>query len=95
MSAETEGNAGVLVGALIIVVFLGLTKLNLPLGQDQSLFGAYSPMMTGDAVLYEDIWDPKQPGVFLLFLLAGKHLASPSRVFILPSCSGTSLEVSL
>jgi hypothetical protein len=57
--------------ALAAVCVLGLMKVRYPLGVDQAVFGTYARMMAEGSVLYDDIWDPKQPGVFYFYLLAG------------------------
>ncbi|MDJ0924152.1 MAG: hypothetical protein QNJ77_06275 [Acidimicrobiia bacterium] len=51
---------------------LGLTHLHFPFMGDQALFSVYGRMLDDGATLYEDIWDVKQPGVFVFYQLAGR-----------------------
>ncbi len=49
--------------ALLVVPF--------PFGGDQALFAVFARMMGDGSLLYVEIWDVKQPGVFWFFGLAG------------------------
>ena len=39
---------------------------------DQALFLIYSKAINNGAILYKDVWDIKQPAIFVFFLLGGK-----------------------
>jgi hypothetical protein len=54
------------------VVALGALKLHYPFAIDQSVFATFARMMDDGAVLYVDVWDPKQPGIFYYYLAAGR-----------------------
>ena len=49
-----------------------LTLVPMPFTGDQALFVVFAKALDGGAVLYRDIWDIKQPGIFLFYLLAGR-----------------------
>ncbi len=57
--------------ALGVVAGLGAVRLADPFHGDQSLFLQYAEAMRRGAVLYADIWDNKQPGIFAFYLVAG------------------------
>jgi hypothetical protein len=61
----------VAVVALAVVAVLGAVRLADPFHGDQSLFLQYAEEMRQGAVLYTDIWDNKQPGIFAFYLVAG------------------------
>ncbi len=61
----------VAVVALGVVAALGAVRLADPFHGDQSLFLQYAEAMRRGAVLYADIWDNKQPGIFGFYLVAG------------------------
>jgi hypothetical protein len=54
------------------VLALGTLKLHYPFAIDQSVFATFARMMDAGAVLYVDVWDPKQPGIFYYYLAAGR-----------------------
>src|SRR5688572_17909808 len=54
-----------------LVVLAGLVNLPVPFHGDQALFATYSARLYGGAVLYRDIWDIKQPGVFGFYFVGG------------------------
>jgi len=54
------------------VLALGLLHLFYPLFGDQALFLLYAEGLHRGGLLYVDLWDNKQPGIFWFFLLAGK-----------------------
>jgi hypothetical protein len=58
--------------ALVAIAGLGALKLALPLHRDTALFLWTAAQMDAGAVLYVDVWDVKQPGIFLFNYLAGK-----------------------
>nr|MDJ0925761.1 hypothetical protein [Acidimicrobiia bacterium] len=53
-------------------LLLGLAHLQFPFKGDQALFSLVSRMLDDGALLYEDIWDLKQPGIYWFFLSAGR-----------------------
>lgn len=53
------------------VLVLGAINLAQPFGWDQAIFTIAARRMHEGAVLYRDIWDVKQPGLFLFYLLGG------------------------
>jgi hypothetical protein len=61
----------VAVVALAVVTVLGAVRLADPFDGDQSLFLQYAEAIGRGAVLYTDIWDNKQPGIFAFYLVAG------------------------
>lgn len=56
---------------LAIIAALGAVRLADPFHGDQSLFLQYAEAMRRGAVLYTEIWDNKQPGIFAFYLVAG------------------------
>ena len=54
--------------AAALVVFTGALCLALPFWGDQALFTVYARQLAEGAVLYRDIFDVKQPGIFLFYL---------------------------
>jgi hypothetical protein len=56
---------------LCIIAGLGLLRLDDPLHGDQALFLFYAQQMDQGARLYVDVWDVKQPGIFLFAWAAG------------------------
>jgi hypothetical protein len=57
--------------ALGLVLALGLVNLMQPLAWDQAMFALGAQRMHHGGVLYRDYWDPKQPGLFFFYELAG------------------------
>ncbi len=57
--------------ALCVVVLAGGLCLAWPFWGDQALFTIYSREMTKGAVLYRDLFDVKQPGIFLFYAAGG------------------------
>ena len=57
--------------ALCVVVLAGGLCLAWPFWGDQALFTVYSREMTEGAVLYRDLFDVKQPGIFLFYAAGG------------------------
>lgn len=57
---------------LTLIVCSALLKLAYPLRNDQALFLLYSINIDRGATLYTDIWDIKQPAVFLFYYFGGK-----------------------
>jgi hypothetical protein len=63
------------VGALAMVVVLGGLKVYTPLDGDQALFLYTAQSIDAGGVLYVDVWDLKQPGIFWFYGAAGpEHL---------------------
>ena len=54
-----------------IVLALGILNLMQPLAWDQIMFALGAKRMHHGGVLYRDYWDPKQPGMFFFYELAG------------------------
>jgi hypothetical protein len=50
-----------------VTLLVGLVHLPFPYHGDQALFAVYGRMMAHGAVLYRDMWDVKQPGVFMTY----------------------------
>ena len=68
-------NRLVLITALIILIILGsIQSVNTILGGDQSLFVVIAQLLDSGKILYKDLFDYKQPGIYLFYLLAGKTL---------------------
>ncbi|UJP05690.1 MAG: hypothetical protein LZF61_01560 [Nitrosomonas sp.] len=59
---------------LLFIVALGLVKSATPLGGDQALFAVIAQQLDAGKTLYRDLFDYKQPGIYLFYLLAGKTL---------------------
>lgn len=59
------------VAGLFLAGVLGLILLPYPFGFDQAQYTYAARLLSRGAVLYADVWDPKQPGLFLFFLAGG------------------------
>lgn len=57
---------------LIIIALIGTIKSFTILGGDQALFALIAQMFDAGKVLYQDLFDFKQPGIFMFYYLAGK-----------------------
>jgi hypothetical protein len=57
---------------LVLIGLIGLFSLPLPFSGDQALFMTYARDLDAGSVLYRDLWDSKQPGIFLFYWLAGR-----------------------
>lgn len=62
---------------IILVTLAGITsiavwKLFETFAGDQAMFVVYAREINNGALLYRDIWDLKQPGIFLFYLAGGK-----------------------
>lgn len=57
---------------LFIVTIMGLTRLLETFAGDQAMFVVYAAEINRGALLYRDVWDLKQPGIFLFYLMGGK-----------------------
>jgi hypothetical protein len=57
---------------LLIVTVMGSTRLLETFWGDQALFVVYAEEINRGALLYRDVWDLKQPGIFLFYLTGGK-----------------------
>jgi hypothetical protein len=66
-----KGPATLNAAAMAAVVLAAGLCLALPFWGDQALFTVYARQLTQGAVLYRDIFDVKQPGIFLFYLLGG------------------------
>lgn len=58
--------------ALLLIASVGALKLGLPLHRDTATFMWMATQLDHGAVLYADVWDVKQPGVFVFAWVAGK-----------------------
>jgi hypothetical protein len=56
---------------LLLVVTLGILRLPDPLGGDQALFLVGSKAIASGALLYQDFWEDKPPGIYGFVTLAG------------------------
>ncbi len=63
-----------IIATLLIIITLGLIKSPTVLGGDQSLFVVIAQLLDSGKVLYKDLFDYKQPGIFLFYLAAGKAI---------------------
>src|SRR4029453_3997297 len=68
---QTKGSAPLNALALGLVVLAGGLCLAMPFWGDQALFTVYARQLTQGAVLYRDIFDVKQPGIFLFYIMGG------------------------
>ncbi len=57
---------------LIIVASIAALSLQNGFSGDQALFLIYAKAINNGAILYRDVWDIKQPGIFIFYLIAGK-----------------------
>jgi len=57
---------------LSIIAIIGTIKSFTILGGDQALFALIAQMFDAGGVLYQNLFDYKQPGVFMFYYLAGK-----------------------
>lgn len=64
--------APVALGSVLATLLLGVTHLHYPFMGDQALFSVFARMLDDGAVLYADVWDVKQPGIFGFYWLAGR-----------------------
>jgi hypothetical protein len=56
---------------VVTTLLVGLFHLPFPYHGDQALFAVYARMMAHGAVLYRDMWDVKQPGIFMTYRFVG------------------------
>jgi hypothetical protein len=56
---------------LVLVVLAGGLCLAMPFWGDQALFTVYGRQLSQGAVLYQDVFDVKQPGIFWFYALGG------------------------
>lgn len=59
---------------LSIIAIVGSIKSFTVLGGDQSLFTVIAQMFDAGKILYKDLFDFKQPGIFIFYFFAGKTL---------------------
>jgi Dolichyl-phosphate-mannose-protein mannosyltransferase len=71
---------GLVVGAFLFVLLLGLPTLIVPLYTDQTVFALAARTILSGGVPYRDLWDVKSPGVYFVYALAfiplGQHMVS-------------------
>jgi len=58
--------------AIGLTALVGVVNLPLPFFGDQALFTVMASMMSEGSVLYVDVWDVKQPAIYLFYLVAGE-----------------------
>jgi hypothetical protein len=58
--------------ALLFVLTLGLVNLPQPFAWDQALFAINARVLNDGGALYRDVWDVKQPGIYLFYWLGGR-----------------------
>ncbi len=74
MTTQYIANKLPIIIVTFILIIIGLTKSSFILGGDQSLFVMIAQMLDSGKILYKDIFDYKQPGIYLFYLIAGKTL---------------------
>ena len=57
--------------AVVVAVLSAIALSPVPAGNDQALFVYYAERLRAGAMLYTDVWDNKQPGIFGFYALAG------------------------
>jgi hypothetical protein len=57
---------------LLAIALIGATRIPEPFDGDQALFALMARALHRGATLYVDVWDNKQPGIFLFYQLAGR-----------------------
>jgi hypothetical protein len=57
---------------ICLVLLIGLSRVSLNQHGDQALFTLGALNMSQGAILYQDFWDGKPPGIFLFYLVGGK-----------------------
>ncbi len=62
----------VAIASIVASAILGLANLQTPFWGDQALLSLVSRMVDDGAVLYRDIWDVKQPGIYAFYWLGGR-----------------------
>src|SRR5512138_3054463 len=58
--------------AVLAVALLGLSQCWIPLDGDQAFFLHAARLLDAGGALYRDVWDVKQPGIFLFYEAAGR-----------------------
>ena len=59
------------IGAIAAVLLAGVLSLPRPLGGDQALFLYIAKSIDHGSLLYRDLWDAKQPGIYIFYAVAG------------------------
>lgn len=72
MIIQSIQNRFVIFITLTLILIVGLLKSLTVLGGDQSLFVVIAQLLDAGKILYKDLFDYKQPGIFLFYLAAGK-----------------------
>ena len=70
-------NSSIIIRLFTITCFLlitafGIMRIPEPFGDDNALFSLGAKMLNEGATLYVDLWDIKQPGIYLFYYLGGK-----------------------
>ena len=63
--------AAALAGMVIISLLIALLIIPFPFVGDQALYVVFARMMNDGSVLYSDVWDVKQPGIFWFYSAVG------------------------
>lgn len=69
--SPSSGPSRLDLGVLAAILLLGAINLPQPFGWDQSIFAIAARRMHEGGLLYRDVWDVKQPGLFLFYWLGG------------------------
>lgn len=70
-SATALDAAAALAVAVVVAVLASIALSPVPAGNDQALFVYYAERLRAGAMLYTDVWDNKQPGIFGVYALGG------------------------
>ncbi len=62
------------IAVMLIIVMIGVVQSHTTMGGDQSLFVVIAQQLDMGKVLYQDLFDYKQPGIYLFYLLAGNTI---------------------
>ena len=57
---------------LLLILLIGLIRLPQPFMGDQALSAMMGAKLGSGGVIYRDLWDLKQPGIFAFYFVAGK-----------------------
>lgn len=70
MSMSSSGRLGAALAAAALTFLVSLIFWPLDLSSDQALFASTAHRLLNGAVLYRDIWDNKQPGIYAFYAAA-------------------------
>lgn len=60
------------VGVIVLIAVIGALQAPLPFSGDAALYQSGARAMESGQVLFRDFWDLKQPGIYLVHLIAGR-----------------------